>query len=372
MALNTLTFSAVVEDITAYAQSASAALLDFSTGSVLLSLSQAYASVVVWLESLIIYVLTLTRASTSSGSDVDSWMADFGLTRLAATQATGQVTFSRLSGVGQAVVPVGATVQSSDGTQTFTVTIDTTNAAYVAGIGYVMGNTVSSVNAPVIATNSGTGGNVLANSITVITSSISGVDTVNNAAAFTNAINAESDTAFRARFILYIQSLSKATKLAIGAAITGVQQGLSYTLTENQDYNGTTDYGYFYVVLDDGTGYPSSTLLASVGSAIDAVRGCGLRFGVFAPVVITANVGMVLTTASGYTHSTVIAAVSVALQAAINSAVLGQSLPYTQLASIAYSVPGVTNVTSVTLNGGTSDLTLTNQQVLLCGTLTIS
>ena len=47
---------------------------------------------------------------------------------------------------------------------------------------------------------------------------------------------------------------------------------MTYTLVENQTYAGATQYGYFYVVVDDGTGSPSSTLLSSVANAIDAVR----------------------------------------------------------------------------------------------------
>jgi len=160
--------------------------------------------------------------------------------------------------------------------------------------------------------------------------------------------------------------------LVIGYAISSVQQGLNYTLTENQNYNGSTNVGYFYVVVDDGTGHPSTPLLNSVGSAIDAVRPMCSTFGVFAPTLETANVTMVLTTASGYNHASVVAAVTAALSATINALPLGTSLPYTQLASIAYDVPGVTNATGILLNSGTSDLTADNQHKILCGTLTVS
>ncbi|MFX7996843.1 baseplate J/gp47 family protein, partial [Acinetobacter baumannii] len=91
-----------------------------------------------------------------------------------------------------------------------------------------------------------------------------------------------SDTALRTRFIAYVASLSKATKNAVGYAITSLKQGLVYSLVENQTYAGATQYGYFYVVVDDGTGSPSSTLLATVANAIDAVRPLTSTFGVFA------------------------------------------------------------------------------------------
>ena len=76
---------------------------------------------------------------------------------------------------------------------------------------------------------------------------------------------------------------------------------------------------------------------------------------------------MTITSAAGYIHANVVAAVVTALQNAINGLGLGNSLPYTRLASIAYGVAGVTNVTSVLLNGGTSDLTATAEQTVKCG-----
>ena len=371
--LQTFSFSQIVSNIATAVQGSASALLNFTVGSVLLAIAEATASVVLWLQAIILQVLTLTCAATSVGTDLDSWMADFGLSRLAAVAATGQVTFARFTATMQAVVPIGANVQSSDGTQNFTVVIDKTNSAYNAGLGgYVLPASTTSVNVPVQATVAGTGGNVQAAAISVITTPIPGVDTVTNASAFTNGINAESDAALRLRFVAYLASLSKATKTAVGYAITTVQQGLDYTLTENYAYNGTYQPGYFWVAVDDGTGYPPSQLLTNVGNAIDAVRPMCSTFGVFAPSVETANVSMTLTTATGYTHATVVAEVAAALTTFINTLTLGTSLPYTQLASIAYDVPGASNVTGILLNSGTSDLAATNKQKILAGTISVS
>jgi uncharacterized phage protein gp47/JayE len=371
--LQTYTFSQIVGNITTATQAACAALLDFTVGSILRALAQATAAVVLWLQAIILQVLTLTRASTSVGSDLDSWCADFGFARLPAVAASGSATFARFSATQQAMVPVGATVQTTDGTQTFMVTIDTTNSAYNAGLGgYVLPVNTPLVHVPVQNIVGGAAGNIQVNTLTVITTPILGIDTVINLSAFANGIDAESDPAFRSRFVLFLAALSKATKTAIGAAVLGVQQGLNYTLTENQDYNGTLDYGYFYVVVDDGTGSAGSDLLAKVSNAIEAVRGETIRYGVFAPVTETANVAMVLTTATGYTHATVVAAVITALEDFIAALTLGTTLPYTQLASIAYDVPGVSNVTGILLNSGTADLTATAKQRIIAGTMTVS
>ena len=145
-----------------------------------------------------------------------------------------------------------------------------------------------------------------------------------------------------------------------------------YTLIENYQYNGTYDPGYFCIIVDDGTGSPGSTFLSNVASAVEAVRGFTIRYGVFAPTVVTASAGMTITTADGYDHSSLVALVSTALSIYINSLGLGQSLPYSRLAQIAYDAsPGVTNVTGVTLNGGTADLAATSKQVIKSGALTV-
>ncbi len=375
MPLQTYSFSALVSNIATAMQASATAALNFTAGSVLRAIAEATAGVVLWLQAIILQLLTVTRAATSTGADLDSFVADFGLTRLPAIAATGQVTFGRFTATQQAVIPIGTTVQSTDGTQNFAVTLDTANPAYDATLGsYVLLANTASINVPVQAATAGAGGNVLAGAISVITTPIpgGGVDTVTNGAAFTNGLDAESDPALRAQFIAYIGSLSKGTKTAIGYAITRVQQGLTYTLVENYDYNGTPDDGFFTVVVDDGTGYPSSGLLASVSAAIDAVRPLTSRFGVFAPVVTTANVAMTLTTASSFTHSAVVAAVTTGITNFINSLPLGTSLPYTQLAGIAYAVPGVTNATAITLNSGTTDLTADAQHKLLAGIVSVS
>jgi hypothetical protein len=82
---------------------------------------------------------------------------------------------------------------------------------------------------------------------------------------------------------------------------------------------------------------------------------------------------MTITTAAGYTHSAVTAIVQAALQNYINTLPLGTSLAYSRLAQVAYDAsPGVTNVTAVTLNGGTSDVVATNQQVVKASTVTVN
>jgi uncharacterized phage protein gp47/JayE len=372
MALQTYTFSRLVTNIATAMQAASNTALDFTVGSILRAIVEATAGVILWLQAIILQLLTLTRASTSRESDLDTWMADFSLVRLPAIAASGQVTFARFTNTQQALIPVGAGLQTADGTK-FTVQADTGNGAFDAGQGgYVVNSGISSLGVPVQAAVAGAAGNVQSGTIILLTTPIPYIDTVTNASGFVNGIDAETDAAFRARFVLYLASLSKATKTAVGYAVTSLQQGLSYTITENEDYDGTTDMGAFYVVVDDGSGTPPGGLLTNAANAIEAVRPLGSRYSVHAPITLTVDVGMTITSAPGYDHSTVVAAVGAALDDFIDGLPLATSLPYTQLASIAYSVPGVVNATSILLNSGTTDLPANQKQKVVSGTMTIA
>lgn len=372
--LNIKSFATLVSDQVTAMQGRAAGLVDLAIGSILRALAESNAGVATWLQQLIVNLLVTTRAATCSGEDLDSWMADFSFTRLSAVQATGPVTFSRFTATNQALILVGSGVTTTDGTQAYTVVTDTTNAAYDSTqLGYVIAAGVSSLTVPVQANIAGAAGNAQAGTITVIAGSIQYVDTVTNTTTFTNGEDAETDDAFRARFVLWIASLSKATKAAIGYALSSMQSGVTYTLTENFAYNGTAQPGYFYAVVDDGSGTPSSTFIEQAYAAVDVVRGFTITFGVFPPTVVTANVVMVITTDSSGDQSTIVGMVKAAIQEYIASLSLGQLLPYSKLSNIAYGAsPLVTNVSSVTLNGGTSDLAASGKQVIRAGTISVS
>lgn len=368
MNLNTLTFVEVVQMIATAVQAN--APLPFNEGSPELALAEADAGVVMWLQSLIVATLMQTRASTSSGTDLDSWMADYGIvTREAAVAATGSVTFARATATQQATVPAGTQVQTSDGTQAFTVIADTSQAAWSASLNaYVLPANTASITATVQAVNAGIQGNVSANTITVIAQAVAGVDTVTNPAAFTNGVNAESDSALLARFQLALQGLQKGIKAAVAAAIEGLQQGIQYQIVENETFAGVAQAGFFYVVISPY----NSTLESLVYAAIDAVRPLSVTFGVYAANQVSAAVGVTVTAAAGYTHAAVATAVQTALSNFISSTALGAGISYSQLYSVIWSVAGVADATGLTLNGATADLAGTANQIYVPGTITVS
>jgi uncharacterized phage protein gp47/JayE len=374
MQLSLQNFSTLVENMAASVQGAASNLLDLTVGSVLRAVLQANASVALWLQWLIVQVLAATRLATSTGADCDSFGADFGFSRLPAVAAAGQVTLARFTPTIAAFVPVGTQFSTSANTQSFVVTIDTTNPAYVAASGgYVLAAGVAGITVPVAANVAGSAGNVQPGAISVISSALAGVDTVTNAAALAGGMDAESDAAFRSRFGNYLASLSKATDAAIGAAISAVQQGLSYVISENINQSGAPQMGHFVVTVDDGSGLPPAALLSVVQQAVDAVRPVGSSFAVQGPVVTPANISLNVTMLPGVSAQSVTTAVTAAIETYIASLGVGQTLNYTRLAQLSYAASGaITNVSAVLLNGGAGDLTPPLFGVIRTGTITVS
>ncbi len=359
--MNILSLGLLVRNIVSAIQSKVQKTLDFSIGSVLLAMAEAQGQTGIWLQSLILQVLAWTRAQTSTGSALDLWLAQFGFTRLQGVASSGSVNLGALTApVSPVPIPVGSLVQTLTGVKFVT----TAAATLPAGS--------TSVSVPVTAVLQGTGGNVDAGAISQIVSAIPGIDTVTNPVAFANGVDPESDTAVRTRFVNYIATIQKGTTLAVTAAVQGVQQGLTFNLIEFQLQNGTATPAYFYVVVNNGTGNPPSSLLSTIYNAIDAVRAAGVQFNVYAPTAVTVTTSMSVTIAAGYQLSAIQAAITTAIDDYIATIPIGGTIVWSYLFALAYGVPGVTDVTNLLLNSGTADISAGTNGVIVAGTVTVN
>lgn len=366
MQLRLRDFASLVEGAAASVQAASRTLLDLSVGSVLRAVLEANAALALWLQWLLVQVLSMTRAATSEGADLDSWMADFGVRRLPAVAAAGQVRLSRFAPVGTALVPAGARLRTADAAQGFAVRADPGHPAWdAARRGYAIGPGVGSVVVPVQAEAAGAAGNVLAGSIVLFADALAGVDAVANEAPLSGGLDAEADAALRARFRDHMASLSRATPVAVGHAVASLRQGLRWRISEDA---GT---GFFTVIVDDGTGAPPGWLLEAAGAAIEAVRPVGTGFAVEPPLLLPAAVALTVA-AEGAPHAEVAAAVQQAVVAHVARLGIGEPLRWSRIAQLAYGAsPAVANVTGVLVNGGIADLVPGPAGVVRPGAVTV-
>ena len=371
MILPLKSFSVLLEDMSAGLQGGSAQLTDLSVGSVLRSLLEACAAVALWMQWLILQVLTTTRAATSTGADLDTWMADFSFSRLPGATSTGLVSLSRYTSGSTALIPVGAIVRTSDGTVSFSIIPDATNVAW-NGAGYVLPATISNIVLPIQALMPGSMGNVVAGAITLLGSAIAGVDSVINADQLAGGIDAESDMSFRTRFLLYVNSRSLATDTAVGSAIQAIQQGLRYTVVENIDRSGQPSPGNFCVYVDNGGGAMSSSLLSAISGAVDYVRPVGSTFSVSLPELATVNVSMSLSLSEGANNGLVIQEVQQAVVSWIAGLPIGGTLAVSKLEALAHAADAaVASVSLTTINGEAIDVWAGSSGVLTVGSITV-
>ncbi|UGY15103.1 baseplate J/gp47 family protein [Bradyrhizobium septentrionale] len=362
--LPTKSFNQIVTDTVSGIQGRASKLLNFSQGSTFRAVAEGFAGTFLWFQALALEVLKASRLSTSSNVDVDTFTADYMPTvgisngvpspRLGAQAASGQVTFARFTAApSTCFVPVGATVRTNDSAQTqFTVTADVMFAYFDPVLnGYTLPANLASMIVPVQAVVAGASGNVKAGSITVMTSPITGIDTVINVADFINGVDQELDSQLKKRFSDFILGLARGDLFGLNASIEGSGVNVQYAVTEGYNLDGSYHPGYFFVVADDGSGNPTNAFLTTVTLAAQAVRPLGIMCGVFGPQITLATVSMQIGTADGFDHNTVAAQVAAVVGTNINQLGLGNPLPWSIIASWAYSVPGVTSVADVLLNG---------------------
>lgn len=376
MQLPVKTFSVYLRDMSAALQGATTQILDLSVGSVLRAILEANASVALWLQMLISDVMDASRAATARGSDLDSWMKDFSLLRLPATNAVGVAKFSRFSAIGSTAIAPGTKVRTSDGTLTFVVIEDTGHDLWdQARAVYAIPDSQQTAVLPIRAEATGVRGNVLAGSITLIASGVAGIDSVVNEHATTGGMDPEQDAQFRARFVDYINSRSKGTVAAISFAVESINQGLKFVVHENQDSTGAPRVGHFIVTVDDGTGDPTPDLVAQVAEAVDPVRPIGSTFSVHPPHVVQANISLSVTISStGPTAANRIRAeVAAALETYVNALPIGAALSITRLAQVGYGASReITNISGIRVNGLDDDLVPDMRGVIKPGVIAVS
>jgi uncharacterized phage protein gp47/JayE len=348
--------------------------LDFSEGAFERALIETNAGMGISLESQIVYLVAVSRAQTSQGADLDSWCEQFNFPRIAAEPAFGNDTFSRYTPTLQATIPVGSELYSISNAITYSVQADDTNPNFSPALNaYILAAGINSITVPIIALTPGTVGNALSNQITTLSSVVPYVDFVTNPSPLDNGKEAESDSAYRARFILYINGLSKGTYQALLEAVSSVAGVERKLLVENKNINNTDHYGFFYALIDDGTGNASPTLINQAYAALDATRGFTIQQAVYGPTQFTISISMSVTTDGTQDDPTVQNEIVSALQTYITSQGFNAFFAYSEIPKFAYDADSsVTNVVTWTLNGLSNDIQLTGQNIPVVGSLVVS
>lgn len=129
--------------------------------------------------------------ATSSGEFLDAWAASLGLERKQAAFAGGKAQFTGDAG---AQVPAGTQVSTEKVSEDAEPQAFQTIVAAVVGVGGTVAVDVKAVAA-------GSEGSVPANSVVILDSTVSGVESVTNPGAMTGGADVETDDALRQRIL---------------------------------------------------------------------------------------------------------------------------------------------------------------------------
>lgn len=375
MTLQLRSFSTLVSNAVTAAQGACASLLSVGIGTPLRAILESVSAMGLWFQYQLLLVNAKIYLSTSSGTDIDTWVAQFGMSRMAGTAATGSETFTSFTPDQQsATIAVGATVKTISGV-IYAVVEDSSNEWWsTTSAAYIRPQGTASITVPVQCQTTGTTGNVDAGAICLLGTSISGIDTCTNAAAFVNGSDGETDSALIARFPLWLAAKATASTAAVENAISGVQTNLTYSIMDGQAADQTYRAGFFTAVVDDGTGDASDALVEEVYTAIDAVRACGVGFSAIRSTELVANVSMTITVPSGTATASVQTAVQTAITSDIDAQTVGAGYSYARLAVVAWNNAGVTptSISAILLNDAQADIPAKTAQVVRAGTITIT
>ncbi len=318
---------------------------------------EANAAIVMWIQWMVLLTLQTTRAATSAVQiSIVGW--PISRSRLLAVSASGVATFARFSGTASAYVASGTIVKTQDGSISFAVTVDQSNSAWQPSLSaYSLSPGVMSLDLPIAASVAGLTGNVLSNTVTILASPVSGIDTINNAAPTSGGQDPETDAAFRIRFANFFASRSRATLDAVGYAISLTGSNLNYIILENADAAGNFFLGNMLIVVDDGTGTVSDVLFDSLSLAIQAVRPVGTTFSIQPPKVDPVQVSLSAQLPSALSAATTQSLLQTAIESYIISLPIGGTLSLTRISQLAYRTePQIINISNVILNGQAVDL----------------
>lgn len=183
--------------------------------------STSIAELLAALDMLGLDVYNSRAVKTASGYALEKLVSIAGMSRNAATQSVGYVTFTGTAGT---QIPSGTQVQSNTGniyytTQTVTIAVGGT------------------VQVEIISTNYGLESHASANTIIIIPFPIFGITAVTNNADIVNGQEEETDPELRERYYNSLSSIGKSTIGAIYARLLQVLNVSTVEVVENATHN---------------------------------------------------------------------------------------------------------------------------------------
>jgi uncharacterized phage protein gp47/JayE len=282
--------------------------------------------------------------------------AEFGVYPKDAVKATGQVTFTGTDGT---VIPLGTEILTNDVDPIIFVT---TEQKTITG-----GTATVAAEAKVAGIN----GNVAAGKITIVGGTISGITSVTNALPFDGGTDIESDEALLNRYLEKVRKPATSGNanhyVQWAKEVAGVYDAKCYPVWNG---NGTVKV----VLLDEDGTAPAQSIVDDVIAYINDGRlPIGANLTVVGATEVPINVSATVTLAPGAVLATVKSEFEAALRDYFKTLAFTDPLVrYTRVANYLLDVPDIIDYTNLTVNGGTSNISIADGSVAVLGTVTLT
>jgi uncharacterized phage protein gp47/JayE len=325
---------------------------DYTPGSNIRTIFEAVSIFIEYLQFLVEQAYRSFYIDTASAGDLDERVQDFGMVRKGTNFSTGIIKMMRET-------PATSTFIISRESQ-----FSTQPDVFGNTIGFQLDTDVTFVSGALEATGaisclvSGVEGNVSSGTITNITSSIPGIDSVINPFALVDGATAETDEQLRKRVPIFLNGLKRANEDAIKSAIYLVE---GITLVKTVENNPLP--GYITVYVSTESGLLSDFQIESVTKSAEDTAAFGIKVVVVTPTVEYVTIEL---DAELDDENYDIEILKSDMRSAIDEVV--RINPETELQMyniiLAADIQGVSNVKNVKVNGVQADYTVSGFKVI--------
>jgi len=329
----------------------------------------AWDEAAVWQQMEEVYLSAYV--SSAEGVSLDRKCQDIGIMRQLATRATGTIQFSGADGT---QIFEGFEVQTATG-----IVFRTTSATTISG-----GLALAEIEAVV----PGASGNVGAGAISRMVRPQAGVTGVTNPEPTSGGRDRETDAQLRARYHRSVSKPGGSSPSAIEAALLDIEGVLDTKVRQNTK-----------MVTDPETGIPPKAIAPIVWggdpeeivATLARAKTGGIQcwgedvvheitdshgekhiIGFNRPDIVTVNVAAVLSVDPAAFPSNGSTLVAAAIEGYLSGLALGEDVIYTRLISRIHSVPGIIDIPTLTVNGGTGNIAIAKSAVAVPGTITVT
>jgi len=309
-------------------------------------------------------------ALTTFGEYLDLRCAEKGISRIAAVKATGEVTFT---GTPLVVIPAGTVVATPADLVSNTISVE-----YVTAEEKIIGPG-GTVNAPIQARISGTGGNInIPGVISILTTPISGIASVTNASTITGGMDIESDAALLERYLIKVQepgtSGNKADYRIWAGEVAGVGNAVVTPL-----WNGRGTVKVYLLGIDKTPA--SADVVEDAQAYIDPNPGQGegkAPIGATVTIVAATGIDINITATVTLIGSKTLAEVKTTFEAALVKYLAelafsdDPTVRFVRIGSLLLDTVGVQDYSNLLVNMGTGNIVINTGEVGVKGTVTLS